>query len=63
MKRIARCSATNVEPRTGIRDLQIPDTLTRAFGHADCGIYAEVVATGAIRPGDCIGEIAPPLPL
>ena len=63
VKRIARCAATNVEPRTGIRDLQIPDTLMRAFGHADCGIYAEVVAAGAIRPGDRIGETAPPLPL
>lgn len=63
VKRIARCAATNVEPRTGIRDLQIPDTLMRAFGHADCGIYAEVVAAGAIRPGDRIGETPPPLPL
>ena len=62
VKRIARCAATNVEPRTGIRDLQIPETLMRAFGHADCGIYAEVTAAGAIRPGDRIGETAPPLP-
>src|SRR3954462_15931530 len=31
-KRIARCAATDVEPRTGIRDLQIPKTLMQAFG-------------------------------
>ena len=61
VKRIARCAATNVEPRTGIRDLQIPETLMRAFGHSDCGIYTEVVAAGAISPGDRIGETAPPL--
>ena len=41
-KRIVRCAATNVEPRTGIRDLQIPKTLMQTFGHMDCGIYAQV---------------------
>src|SRR5215468_6587693 len=43
IKRIMRCAATNVDPDTGIRDLAIPDTLMRRFGHADCGIYGEVV--------------------
>ena len=42
VKRIVRCAATNVEPGTGIRDLAIPKTLLQRFGHADCGIYAEV---------------------
>jgi len=51
-KRIVRCAATNVEPRTGIRDLHIPDTIMQAFGHMDCGIYAEVVRGGSIKPGD-----------
>src|ERR1043166_3626213 len=41
VKRIVRCAATNVDPDTGIRDLQIPDTLMRNLGHTDCGIYAE----------------------
>src|SRR5262245_59760542 len=44
VKRIARCAATNVEPGTGIRDLDIPSALLRKLGHADCGIYAEVTA-------------------
>jgi uncharacterized protein YcbX len=61
VKRIVRCAATNVEPRTGIRDLQIPKTLMAAFGHMDCGIYAEVVTGGAIAAGDTITESAPPL--
>lgn len=52
LKRIVRCAATNVEPRTGIRDLQIPETLMKTFGHMDCGIYAEVTGGGAIGPGD-----------
>jgi uncharacterized protein YcbX len=51
IKRIVRCAATNVEPQTGIRDLQIPNTIMQAFGHMDCGVYAEVVAPGRIAPG------------
>jgi uncharacterized protein YcbX len=48
VKRIVRCAATNVDPLTGMRDLAIPDTLLRTFGHADCGVYGEVVAAGDI---------------
>jgi uncharacterized protein len=55
VKRIVRCAATNVAPRTGIRDLDIPATLLRHLGHADCGVYAEVTAGGAIAPGDAVG--------
>jgi uncharacterized protein YcbX len=52
VKRIVRCAATNVDPDTGIRDLAIPDTLRRSFGHADCGVYGEVVSGGEIAVGD-----------
>jgi uncharacterized protein YcbX len=52
VKRIVRCAATNVDPATGARDLAIPDTLMRTFGHADCGVYAQVVTAGAIAVGD-----------
>jgi uncharacterized protein len=52
IKRIVRCAATNVDPSTGIRDLSIPDTLMRSFGHADCGVYGEVVGAGEIAVGD-----------
>lgn len=55
VKRIVRCAATNVDPATGIRDLTIPTTLQRNFNHADCGIYAEVVAAGDIAVGDAVG--------
>jgi uncharacterized protein len=58
VKRIVRCAATNVEPGTGIRDLDIPSTLLRTFGHADCGIYAEVIAGGAIAAGDAVSPAA-----
>ena len=55
VKRIVRCAATNVDPQTGVRDLAIPQTLMRDFGHMDCGIYAEVVAGGEVAVGDGIG--------
>ena len=51
-----RCAATNVDPDTGIRDLAIPDALQRAYGHADCGIYAEVVTPGEIAVGDRVAS-------
>ena len=41
-----RCAATDVDPATGIRDLTIPKTLQQTFKHADCGVYAEVIAGG-----------------
>jgi uncharacterized protein YcbX len=53
-KRIRRCAATNVDPATGMRDLAIPATLLQTFDHADCGIYAQVVAAGDIAPEDSI---------
>jgi len=52
VKRIVRCAATNVDPDTGIRDLTIPEALMRTFGHADCGVYGEVVGGGEIAVGD-----------
>jgi len=54
VKRIVRCAATNVEPGTGFRDLDIPSTLLRNFGNADCGVYAEVTVAGAIATGDAV---------
>jgi uncharacterized protein YcbX len=52
VKRIVRCAATNVDPETGMRDLAIPATLMRSFGHADCGVYGEAVEAGTIAVGD-----------
>ena len=54
VKRITRCAATNVDPDTAARDLEIPQALMRRLGHNECGIYAEVVAGGEIAVGDTI---------
>jgi MOSC domain-containing protein len=56
VKRIVRCAATEVDPDTGTRDLSIPRTLMDNFGHADCGVYAEVVRAGEVAVGDRIVE-------
>ena len=58
VKRIVRCAATNVDPDTGIRDLTIPATLAKAFGHMDCGVYADVVTGGEIAAGDAVEEVS-----
>ena len=56
VKRIVRCAAVNVDPESAVRDLDIPHTLMRGFGHADCGVYAEVSAGGVIGIGDAIAR-------
>lgn len=57
-KRIVRCAATNVDPVSGLRDFDIPATLMRRLGHADCGVYAEVVAPGALARGERLSVAA-----
>ncbi|WP_207483700.1 MOSC domain-containing protein [Arenibaculum pallidiluteum] len=54
VRTIGRCAATNVEPGSGQRDLNIPQALRRGYGHTDCGVYARVVVGGAIAPGDAV---------
>jgi uncharacterized protein len=61
VKRIVRCAATNVDPETAARDLDIPHTLMRRLGHAECGVYAEVIAGGTISVGDAIATERPQL--
>jgi uncharacterized protein YcbX len=53
-KRIVRCAAVNVDPDTGMRDLDIPATLLRNFDHMDFGVYARVIEGGDIAPGDAV---------
>jgi len=50
--RIERCAATNVDPDSGVRDMNIPAALQQAFGHVDMGLYATVEEGGRIAVGD-----------
>ena len=61
VKRIKRCAATNVDPDSAARDLNIPQTLMQSYGHADCGVYAEVIAGGDLAVGDAIAVEQPAL--
>jgi uncharacterized protein YcbX len=49
---ITRCAATEVNPATAERDLDILGALQRGFGHNLMGIYAEVIAGGEIAVSD-----------
>jgi MOSC domain-containing protein YiiM len=60
LKRIDRCAATNVDPKTGIRDLQIPKALMACYGHVDCGVYLRILAGGTLSPGERLEASPPP---
>lgn len=54
VKTIRRCAATEVDPATAERDIDITGALYRLTGKEDCGIYAEVLTDGEIAEGDRI---------
>jgi len=62
-RRNGRCAATNVNPSTAARDLDIPGTLRQHFGHKDCGVYLVVTRAGCVRTGDGVELAASPAPL
>lgn len=59
---ITRCAATQVDPTTARRDLDIPAALQRHFGHNLMGVYAEVADGGDIAVGDELTLAASPAP-
>jgi uncharacterized protein YcbX len=56
--RTGRCAATNVDPKTGRRDMEIPRTLESLYGHADFGIYLAAASKGTLAVGDAF-EVLP----
>lgn len=57
--RTQRCDATNVDPKSGMRDMNIPTRLARSFGHSDFGVYARVAKQGRITIGDGVTVESP----
>jgi GntR family transcriptional regulator/MocR family aminotransferase len=51
-RRNGRCGATNVDPATGQRDLDIPRSLRAMFGHKDLGVYLLARNDATIAVGD-----------
>ncbi|HLL27845.1 MAG TPA: MOSC N-terminal beta barrel domain-containing protein [Xanthobacteraceae bacterium] len=52
LKCTERCAATEVNPDTALRDIDIPEILWKRRGNIDFGIYAEVIAGGRIAESD-----------
>jgi GntR family transcriptional regulator / MocR family aminotransferase len=59
-RRNGRCGATNVDPETGRRDLDIPTSLRAAFGHKELGIYLIAREGGAVSVRDSVLTPASP---
>ena len=59
-RRNGRCGATNVNPETGRRDLDLPSSLRAAFGHKELGIYLIAREGGALSVGDQVHTPATP---
>jgi uncharacterized protein YcbX len=53
-KRIVRCAATEVNLESGERDADPPRVLRQHFGHADLGVFAEVLEGGRVAVGDAL---------
>jgi GntR family transcriptional regulator/MocR family aminotransferase len=51
-RRNGRCGATNVNPASGVRDMDIPGSLRASFGHKDLGVYLTVEKSGTIAVDD-----------
>ncbi len=57
LERTQRCAATNVDPKNGARDMDIPAVMRREFGHQDLGVYAEILTEGTLKIGDAINAV------
>jgi len=60
-RRNGRCGATNVNPVSGERDMDIPSELRKRFGHKDLGVYLVARSSGHVVVGDrlSVPELAP----
>lgn len=53
-RRNARCAATDVNPRTAARDIKLPSTLRRLYGHTDLGVYLIATSTATVQIEDSV---------
>ncbi|MEM9604524.1 MAG: MOSC domain-containing protein [Pseudomonadota bacterium] len=52
LQRTRRCPATQVNPATAERDLNVPALIKAHFGHVDMGVYIEASASGTLHCDD-----------
>ncbi len=68
-RRNGRCGATNVDPETGRRDLDLPGSLRATFGHKELGIYliaresCQLTIGAHVATPDSVTTARIPLPL
>jgi len=55
--RTRRCPATQVNPDTAVRDIDVPAEIKAHFGHSDMGVYAEVLSDGVIAVGEDVRPV------
>jgi uncharacterized protein YcbX len=53
-KPIVRCAATEVDPTTAMRDLEVVKALFDNYGHTHCGVYVHVTSAGRVGLGDAV---------
>ena len=53
-KPIVRCAATEVDPTTAERDLEVVKALFDNYGNLHCGIYVRVTSGGGVGLGDAV---------
>ncbi|WP_293905972.1 MOSC N-terminal beta barrel domain-containing protein [Phenylobacterium sp.] len=58
-KPIVRCAATEVDPTTAERDLEVVKALYDNYGHVFCGIYIRMTTAGRVGLGDAATEPQP----
>ncbi|WP_353392121.1 MOSC domain-containing protein [Ruegeria sp. HU-ET01832] len=56
LSRTKRCAATEVNPITAERDLNVPYLIRKVMGHMDMGVYVEVANGGTLMVGQS-GEL------
>jgi len=54
LKKIPRCSATNLVPNLNISDINIPLTLKKIYGHINMGVYLVPLTDGKVEVGNRI---------
>ena len=52
MEGVDRCAATRVNPKTGARDINVPENLVRLWKHNIMGVKCDVVNGGRLSVGD-----------
>jgi GntR family transcriptional regulator/MocR family aminotransferase len=59
-RRNGRCGATNVNPISAERDMDIPAALRQTFGHKDLGVYLVTLTSGQVEVGDEVRRLDQP---